>query len=67
MKIDLFSQDHAHCILSQLPQLKYLNDNATKDEPKPLDVDDRELDSTSLKNEIPNFQVRTNIITISLY
>lgn len=57
LKIDLFSQEHAHCILSQLPQLKYLNENATKEDQKPLDIDDKELDLTSLKNEIPNFQV----------
>ena len=57
LKIDLFTGDDAYYILSNLPNLELLNSKPTKeDQPQStLDINDKEMDCTSLKNEIPNF------------
>ena len=67
LKIDLSTQENAYFILSQLPNLKYLNDKPVKeDEKSPIDINDKEADSSSLKNEIPNFNSITQRITNKL-
>ena len=67
LKIDLSTQENAYFILSQLPNLKYLNDKPVKEEEKsPIDINDKEADSSSLKNEIPNFNSITQRITNKL-
>ena len=66
LKIDLFTQDNAYYILSNLPNLDYLNDKQTKEEQSPIDISDQEMDNTSLKNEIPNFNSITKRIITKL-
>ena len=67
LKIDLSTQENAYFILSQLPNLKYLNEKPVKEEEKsPIDINDKEADNSSLKNEIPNFNSITQRITNKL-
>lgn len=66
LKIDLFTQDNAYYILSNLPNLDYLNDKQTKEDQSPIDISDQEMDNTSLKNEIPNFNSITKRIITKL-
>lgn len=66
LKIDLFTQDNAYYILSNLPNLDFLNDKQTKEEQNPIDISDQEMDNTSLKNEIPNFNSITKRIITKL-
>lgn len=66
LKIDLFSQDDAYYILSNLPRLDYLNEKKTKESQSPIDINDQEMENTSLKNEIPNFNSLTKRIIAKL-
>ena len=66
LKIDLFSQDDAYSILSNLPRLDYLNEKKTKESQSPIDINDQEMENTSLKNEIPNFNSLTKRIIAKL-
>ena len=52
LEIDLFSQDDAYYVLSNLPRLEYLNEKKTKEDQNPIDINDQEMENTSLKNEI---------------
>ena len=70
LKLDLTSQEHAYLILSQLPNLLFLNGKSTLDDEDDKnnqidlnDLNDTETDKSSLKSEIPNFNSVTNRIT----
>ena len=67
LKLDLTTQEHAYLILSQLPNLLFLNGKSTSDdeldEKNQIDLNDTETDKSSLKSEIPNFNSVTNKIT----
>ena len=70
LKLDLTSQEHAYLILSQLPNLLFLNGKSTLDDEDDQnnqidlnDLNDTENDKSSLKSEIPNFNSVTNRIT----
>ena len=67
LKLDLTTQEHAYLILSQLPNLLYLNGKSTSDDDEEdkngIDLNDTETDKSSLKSEIPNFNSVTNRIT----
>ena len=67
LKLDLTTQEHAYLILSQLPNLLFLNGKSTSDdeldEKNQIDLKDTETDKSSLKSEIPNFNSVTNKIT----
>ena len=66
LKIDLTTQENAFLILSQLPKLLLLNGKSTTDEDEDkneIDLNDTEIDKSSLANEIPNFNSVTNRIT----
>ena len=55
LKINLSTQNEALLILNQLPNLLYLNGKSTRDETHIVDIDDRDIESISLNNEIDNF------------
>jgi hypothetical protein len=55
LKINLSTQNEAFLILNQLPHLQYLNAKSTRDETHIVDIDDKEIESISLNNEISNF------------
>ena len=67
LKLDLTTQEHAYLVLSQLPNLLFLNGKSTSDdeldEKNQIDLNDTETDKSSLKSEIPNFNSVTNKIT----
>ena len=67
LKLDLTTQEHAYLILSQLPNLLFLNGKSTSDDElddkNQIDLNDTETDKSSLKSEIPNFNSVTNKIT----
>ena len=66
LKIDLTTQENAFLILSQLPNLLFLNGKSTNDEDddkNQIDLNDTETDKSSFTNEIPNFNSVTNRIT----
>ena len=66
LKLDLTTQEHAYLILSQLPNLLFLNEKSTADDEEDknqIDLNDTETDKSSLKSEIPNFNSVTNKIT----
>ena len=67
LKLDLTTQEHAYLILSQLPNLLFLNGKSTSDdeldEKNQIDLNETETDKSSLKSEIPNFNSVTNKIT----
>ena len=67
LKLDLTTQEHAYLILSQLPNLVFLNGKSTSDDElddkNQIDLNDTETDKSSLKSEIPNFNSVTNKIT----
>ena len=66
LKLDLTTQENAYLILSQLPDLLFLNGKSTSDdddEKNQIDLNDTETDKSSLKSEIPNFNSVTNRIT----
>jgi hypothetical protein len=55
LKINLSTQNEAFLILNQLPNLQYLNGKSTRDETHIVDIEDKEIESISLNNEISNF------------
>jgi hypothetical protein len=55
LKINLSTQNEALMILNLLPNLQYLNGKTTKDETHIVDIEDKEIESISLNNEITNF------------
>ena len=66
LKLDLTTQEHAYLILSQLPNLLFLNGKSTSDDEEDknqIDLNETETDKSSLKSEIPNFNSVTNRIT----
>ena len=67
LKLDLTTQENAYLILSQLPNLLFLNGKSTSDDEddnkNQIDLNDAETDKSSLKSEIPNFNSVTNRIT----
>ena len=67
LKLDLTTQEHAYLILSQLPNLLFLNGKSTSDDElddkNQIDLNETETDKSSLKSEIPNFNSVTNKIT----
>ena len=67
LKLDLTTQEHAYLILSQLPNLLFLNGKSTSDDElddkNQIDLNETETDKFSLKSEIPNFNSVTNKIT----
>ena len=68
LKLDLTTQEHAYLILSQLPNLLFLNGKSTSDDDEEedknqIDLNVPESDKSSLKSEIPNFNSVTNRIT----
>ena len=66
LKLDLTTQENAYLILSQLPNLLFLNGKSTSDDDEDknqIDLNDTETDKSSLKSEIPNFNSVTNRIT----
>ena len=68
LKLDLTTQEHAYLILSQLPNLLFLNGKSTSDDDEEedknqIDLNNPESDKSSLKSEIPNFNSVTNRIT----
>lgn len=56
MKISITHQDEALFVLNTLPQLEILNGNLTKEENSPIDLEERDVQSFSLNNEIDNFK-----------
>jgi len=42
-------------VLNNLPNLQYLNGKSTRDETHIVDIDDKDIESISLNNEINNF------------
>ena len=68
LKLDLTTQENAYLILSQLPNLLFLNGKSTSDDDEEdnknqIDLNETETDKSSLKSEIPNFNSVTNRIT----
>jgi hypothetical protein len=55
LKINLSTQNEALMILNQLPNLLYLNGKSTRDETHIVDIEDKDIESISLNNEIANF------------
>ncbi len=53
--------------MTNLPNLTYLNGKSTREETVGVDIEEKEIDSFSLNNEIENFNVKIffyNILTI---
>lgn len=57
LKINLSDQKEAILILNNMPYLQYLNGKSTKDDSHIVDIDDREIESISLNDEITNFNL----------
>ena len=55
LKINLSDQNEALLILDNLPYLNYLNGKTTKEENYSVDIEDNEIESISLNDEITNF------------
>jgi hypothetical protein len=55
LKINLSTQNEALMVLNQLPNLQYLNGKSTHDETHIVDIDEKDIESISLNNEISNF------------
>lgn len=57
LKINLSDQNEALLILDKLPYLNFLNGKSTKEENFTVDIEDREVESISLNDEISNFNI----------
>lgn len=57
LKINLSDQNEALLILDNLPYLSFLNAKSTKEENYTVDIDDKEIESISLNDEITNFNL----------
>ena len=55
LKINLSTQNEALLVLNQIPNLLYLNGKSTRDETHIVDIEDKDIESISLNNEIANF------------
>ena len=66
LKIDLSTQENAYFILSQLPNLKFLNDKPINDDNINIIQENKKEDCISLKDEIPNFNSITHRIVNKL-
>ena len=66
LKIDLSTQENAYFILSQLPNLKILNDKPINDDNINIIQENKKEDCISLKDEIPNFNSITHRIVNKL-
>jgi len=57
LKINLSDQKEAILILNSIPNLQFLNGKSTKDDTQVVDIEDKEIESISLNDEITNFNV----------
>lgn len=57
LKINLSDQNEAIMILNSIPNLQFLNGKSTKDDSHIIDIDDKEIESISLNDEIANFNI----------
>jgi len=57
LKINLSDQNEALLILDNLPYLNFLNGKSTKEENYTVDIEDKEIESISLNDEITNFNL----------
>ncbi len=57
LRINLSDQNEALLILDTLPYLSFLNGKSTKEENYTVDIDDKEIESISLNDEITNFNL----------
>ena len=57
LKINLSTQEEALLILNMLPKLFFLNGKSTREETHIVDVDERDIESISLHDEITNFNL----------
>jgi hypothetical protein len=57
LKINLSTQEEALLILNLLPKLLFLNGKSTREETHIVDVDERDIESISLHEEITNFNI----------
>ena len=57
LKINLSDQNEALLILDSLPYLNFLNGKSTKEENYTVDIEDKEIESISLNDEITNFNL----------
>lgn len=57
LKINLSDQKEAIMILNNVPNLQFLNGKSTKDDSHVIDIEDKEIESISLNDEITNFNV----------
>ncbi len=67
LKINLSNQNDALAILSNLPNLVYLNGKSTREETGGVDIDEKDIDSFSLNNEIENFNVLIDNLLYKYY
>jgi hypothetical protein len=63
LKINISDQNEAIAILTNLPNLQFLNGKSTREEGTGVDIEDKEIDLFSLNNEIENFNVSFNLIS----
>ena len=58
LKLNIANQEEAISILSNLPNLLFLNGKSTREETSGgVDIDEKEIENFSLNNEIQNFNV----------
>jgi len=57
LSINLSNHNEALIILDTLPNLLFLNGKSTKEENYTIDIDDKEIESISLNEEISNFNI----------
>jgi hypothetical protein len=55
LKINLTTQNEAYLILNNLTNLQFLNGKSTREDTHIVDIEDKEIESISLNNEITNF------------
>jgi hypothetical protein len=57
LRISLGNRDEAISVLTQLPNIQYLNGNSTKYENSNIDIDAKDIEAITLNSEIDNFNV----------
>ena len=62
LRISLGSRDEAISVLTNLPNILYLNGNSTKYENTNIDIDAKDIEAITLNSEIDNFNVFDNNI-----
>jgi hypothetical protein len=60
LRISLGSRDEAISVLTNLPNILYLNGNSTKYENTNIDIDAKDIETITLNSEIDNFNVFIN-------